>query len=50
MCRRETGQGDRSHRPFCSLTCQLLDLGVWLDEGYRVESEERPADEPPDVR
>jgi uncharacterized protein len=32
------------HRPFCSLTCRLVDLGVWLDEGYRV-----PADEPGDV-
>jgi endogenous inhibitor of DNA gyrase (YacG/DUF329 family) len=26
------------HRPFCSLTCRLLDLGVWLDEGYRIEA------------
>ena len=32
------------HRPFCSLTCRLVDLGVWLDEGYRV-----PADESGDV-
>jgi endogenous inhibitor of DNA gyrase (YacG/DUF329 family) len=24
------------HRPFCSLTCRLIDLGVWLDERYRV--------------
>lgn len=33
-----------THRPFCSLTCRLIDLGVWLDEGYRV-----PADEDRDV-
>ena len=24
------------HRPFCSLTCRLIDLGVWLDERYRL--------------
>ncbi|HET7875597.1 MAG TPA: DNA gyrase inhibitor YacG [Methylomirabilota bacterium] len=24
------------HRPFCSVTCRLIDLGVWLDERYRV--------------
>jgi len=33
-----------THRPFCSLTCRLIDLGVWLDEAYRV-----PADEDGDV-
>jgi endogenous inhibitor of DNA gyrase (YacG/DUF329 family) len=27
-------------RPFCSLTCRLIDLGVWLDEGYRVAADE----------
>jgi len=32
------------HRPFCSLGCRLIDLGVWLDQGYRV-----PADEDLDV-
>lgn len=29
------------HRPFCTLTCRLVDLGVWLDEGYRVPADER---------
>ncbi|HSE03977.1 MAG TPA: DNA gyrase inhibitor YacG [Methylomirabilota bacterium] len=24
------------HRPFCSLTCRLVDLGGWLDERYRI--------------
>jgi hypothetical protein len=33
-----------THRPFCSLACRLIDLGVWLDEGNRV-----PADEDQDV-
>jgi uncharacterized protein len=25
-----------SHFPFCSARCQLVDLGKWLDEAYRV--------------
>jgi endogenous inhibitor of DNA gyrase (YacG/DUF329 family) len=28
---------DNPHRPFCSLVCRLIDLGVWLDEGYRID-------------
>jgi endogenous inhibitor of DNA gyrase (YacG/DUF329 family) len=27
-------------RPFCSLTCRLIDLGVWLDERYRIASQD----------
>jgi endogenous inhibitor of DNA gyrase (YacG/DUF329 family) len=23
-------------RPFCSLSCRLIDLGRWLDERYRI--------------
>jgi endogenous inhibitor of DNA gyrase (YacG/DUF329 family) len=23
--------------PFCSARCRLIDLGVWLDEGYAVD-------------
>ena len=29
------------HRPFCSLTGRLVDLGVRLDKGYRVQADER---------
>jgi len=32
-------QGD-ANGPFCSLTCRLVDLGVWLDDGYRVPSDD----------
>jgi len=36
-----------SHRPFCSLTCRLIDLGVWLDECYRIPGKEAdPGDVP----
>ena len=32
--------------PFCSRRCQLVDLGGWLDERYRipVEDSESPGD------
>jgi len=31
-----TVEKERKHRPFCSERCQLLDLGDWLDERYRI--------------
>ncbi|HEB95116.1 MAG TPA: DNA gyrase inhibitor YacG [Sedimenticola thiotaurini] len=36
-------------RPFCSERCRLIDLGEWLDEGYRIPDRNpaRPFD-PPD--
>ena len=36
-------------RPFCSRRCQLIDLGKWLNEEYRVPEELTPelADESP---
>ena len=44
-CARATPRTGNWQRPFCSLTCRLIDLGVWLDEGYVV-----PGEEPDDVR
>ena len=35
-CRKKTTWENNPHRPFCSERCRLIDLGVWLDEGYRV--------------
>lgn len=35
--------------PFCSNRCQLVDLGRWLDEEYRIPGEPvDPNDLPPD--
>ncbi|HXV24852.1 MAG TPA: DNA gyrase inhibitor YacG [Alphaproteobacteria bacterium] len=34
------------HRPFCSVRCKQIDLGRWLGENYRIESEERREGEP----
>ena len=33
------------HRPFCSLSCRLVDLGMWLDEAYRIPGRESSADD-----
>ncbi len=35
-CGREIAWHGNPHRPFCSLSCRLIDLGVWLDERYRI--------------
>lgn len=48
-CGRETIWKDNPHRPFCSLSCRLVDLGVWLDEGYRLPAEEPLEEGPPDA-
>lgn len=32
----------KDHRPFCSKRCADLDLGQWLNEGYRVPTDEEP--------
>jgi uncharacterized protein len=39
-CRREITWYGNPHRPFCSLACRLIDLGVWLDERYRIPGPE----------
>jgi uncharacterized protein len=39
-CGRATPWTGNTQRPFCSLTCRLIDLGVWLDERYVVPGEE----------
>lgn len=46
-CRREFAWEGNLHRPFCSLTRRLIDLGVWLDEGYRIPGEPFPTEAPP---
>jgi len=35
-CRQETPWQDNPHRPFCSQKCQLVDLGRWAQEEYKV--------------
>jgi endogenous inhibitor of DNA gyrase (YacG/DUF329 family) len=35
-CHRETEWENNPHRPFCSERCQLIDLGAWVEERYRI--------------
>lgn len=35
---------ENPNRPFCSERCQLIDLGQWADEKFRVPAEENIAD------
>ncbi len=38
-CRKTAAKGDNKVFPFCSERCQLVDLGKWLNEEYRVPGE-----------
>jgi endogenous inhibitor of DNA gyrase (YacG/DUF329 family) len=37
--------GTPEYRPFCSKRCANVDLGRWLKEGYRVATDEAPAED-----
>ena len=39
---------DSRHQPFCSTRCADIDLGRWLNESYRVATEEPPEEAPED--
>ena len=47
-CRATTAWHGNPNRPFCSLTCRLVDLGRWLDERNGLPAEPGP-DEVPGV-
>ncbi|MBS0153614.1 MAG: DNA gyrase inhibitor YacG [Nitrospira sp.] len=36
ICRRPTTWKGNSWRPFCSERCQMIDLGTWATEHYRI--------------
>lgn len=36
VCRKETLWENNPHRPFCSDRCQLIDLGAWTEERYKI--------------
>jgi endogenous inhibitor of DNA gyrase (YacG/DUF329 family) len=38
-CRASVSWHNNRQRPFCSLRCRLVDLSIWLDEGYAVRGE-----------
>ncbi len=39
-CQQPARWQDNPYRPFCSRRCRLLDLGCWVEEEYRVPSED----------
>ena len=50
ICQREFQPEESTALPFCSERCRLVDLGRWLDEGYRMpidREDDGEGDEPP---
>jgi uncharacterized protein len=45
-CKRAAAQAGNKFFPFCSERCQLIDLGRWLDEEYRIPDLEHPVTDP----
>jgi endogenous inhibitor of DNA gyrase (YacG/DUF329 family) len=39
ICRKAVNRS--SSAPFCSARCKQVDLGKWLNEDYRIETNER---------
>ena len=39
-CRVETMWENNPHRPFCSKRCQMIDLGAWVEERYKISGDE----------
>ncbi|MCP4713246.1 MAG: DNA gyrase inhibitor YacG [Planctomycetes bacterium] len=45
---RFEGEDEPEDFPFCSERCRLVDLGIWLAEGYTIEGGGAAADDLPD--
>jgi len=39
-----------AHRPFCSPRCRDIDLGRWLKDSYRIETDDGPESDTNDER
>jgi uncharacterized protein len=49
ICGKEVApRKDNAAFPFCCSRCKQVDLGKWLDEQYRVPTDEQPEENPPD--
>jgi endogenous inhibitor of DNA gyrase (YacG/DUF329 family) len=44
ICNRPVEWQDNPFRPFCSERCQLIDLGKWVSEEYRVPGKPAPSE------
>lgn len=45
-CKKPSRKEGNKLFPFCSERCQLVDLGRWLDEEYRIPDSEAPPPPP----
>lgn len=46
VCRKSTRYHTGNlYRPFCSERCRMIDLGLWLEEDYRVAGEQAHHDQ-----
>jgi endogenous inhibitor of DNA gyrase (YacG/DUF329 family) len=43
-CRTPAPRRDNPYRPFCSERCRWIDLGQWVEEGYRIAGDPVAAD------
>lgn len=48
-CQQESVWQDNPYRPFCSERCQLIDLGAWANEDYKLNTQDAPSSESEDV-
>ena len=39
-CRKEVQWENNPHRPFCSDRCQLIDLGAWTEERFKIAGDD----------
>lgn len=39
-CRAEAAWENNPHRPFCSKRCQMVDLGAWVEERYKIPGDD----------
>jgi uncharacterized protein len=48
ICRKEAlSRAENPSFPFCCSRCKLVDLGQWLNEGYRLPAEDEGAEGEP---
>lgn len=45
VCKKKTTWEENPWRPFCSERCNLIDLGKWAAEEYKVPDEEKEEEE-----
>ncbi|MBI5410531.1 MAG: DNA gyrase inhibitor YacG [Nitrospirae bacterium] len=45
LCHRECSWEKNPWRPFCSERCQIIDLGAWASERYRIPVEASDSDQ-----